>query len=132
LEEFFQGFDFGMTLIMRKTSGTNCNFAATNADVSLISDKIHKFNVLKLLMDAPYTGHLFTKQVKKTFHLNTKYKLWTFNCRFKRFFAAKVSNPAVLTSGNNNSFRYDIVQHIGVEYMYIRNPEMLSGFKKLE
>jgi 2-oxoglutarate dehydrogenase E1 component len=40
---FFQGFDFGMTTYNEENQcRANANFAATNTDVSLISDKIHK------------------------------------------------------------------------------------------
>jgi 2-oxoglutarate dehydrogenase complex dehydrogenase (E1) component-like enzyme len=74
---------------------------------------------------------LFIKPVKKNGFILNDFKLWTFNCGFKYgFLAAKVSNLAVLTSGNHNSFRY-ILSSIGVEYMYIRKQETLSGFKKI-
>jgi hypothetical protein len=47
---------------MRKPSRANSNFAATNTDVSLISDKIHKeFNVLKLI-DVVHEGTCLPKQ----------------------------------------------------------------------
>jgi hypothetical protein len=32
---------------------------------------------------------------------------------------------------NNNSFRYDLLSAHWCRYMYIRKPEMLSGFRKI-
>ena len=60
---FFQGFDFGMA----SYNGENAveqiaDFAASNTDCSLVSDKLQKeFNVLKLIDGYRSRGHLFTK-----------------------------------------------------------------------
>jgi 2-oxoglutarate dehydrogenase E1 component len=45
------------------------------------------------------------------------------------FDAAKVININVYPSGNNNSFRYDYCQHIGVEYVHSK-PEVVEWIQK--
>jgi 2-oxoglutarate dehydrogenase E1 component len=120
---------------MRKPSRANSNFAATNTDVSLISDKIHKeFNVLKLIDGYRSRGHLFTKTnpVKDVLHRqHLKFQILTFNCGFKYGFdAAKVINIQPCTLQEIITHLDTIYcQHIGVEYMYIHQ-KWLSGFRK--
>ena len=132
---FFQGFDFGMETyngenpvqhIINETSGT--------VDYSQISEKLQKeFNVLKLIEGYRSRGHLFTKtnpvRERRTFEPNleiTNFGLSTSDLNTV-FDAAKVIGiaPCTLTEIIKH---LDAIycQHIGVEYMYIRKPEIVQ------
>ncbi|MGZ9674701.1 2-oxoglutarate dehydrogenase E1 component [Flavobacterium sp. GNP001] len=132
---FFQGFDFGMTTYNEENPASQiANFAANNADVSLVSDKIHKeFNVLKLIDGYRTRGHLFTKtnpvRERRVSSPNLDYTNFGLTASDLNtvFDAAKVIHiqPCTLQEIINH---LDAIycQHIGIEYMYIRNPEVVS------
>ncbi len=132
---FFQGFDFGMTTYNDENPAVQiANFAENNADVSLVSDKIHKeFNVLKLIDGYRTRGHLFTKtnpvRERRVSSPNLDYTNFGLTASDLNtvFDAAKVINiqPCTLQEIINH---LDAIycQHIGIEYMYIRNPEVVS------
>ncbi|MBC5863892.1 2-oxoglutarate dehydrogenase E1 component [Flavobacterium turcicum] len=132
---FFQGFDFGMTNYNEENPASQiANFAANNADVSLVSDKIHKeFNVLKLIDGYRTRGHLFTKtnpvRERRVSSPNLDYTNFGLSVSDLNtvFDAAKVIHiqPCTLQEIINH---LDAIycQHIGIEYMYIRNPEVVS------
>jgi 2-oxoglutarate dehydrogenase E1 component len=132
---FFQGFDFGMeTYNGERPVEHIINAAPGTVDYSQISDKLQKeFDVLKLIEGYRTRGHLFTKtnpvRERRTFEPNldiTNFGLSSADLNTV-FDAAKIIGiaPCSLT---------DIVkhldtiycQHIGVEYMYIRKPEVVQ------
>jgi 2-oxoglutarate dehydrogenase E1 component len=132
---FFQGFDFGMETyngenpvqhIINETSG--------NVDYSQISEKLQKeFNVLKLVEGYRSRGHLFTKtnpvRDRRTFEPTleiTNFGLSTADLNTV-FDAAKVIGIAPCTLTDIIKHLDNIYcQHIGVEYMYIRKPEIIQ------
>ena len=126
---FFQGFDFGMTTYNDENPAVQiANFAENNADVSLVSDKIHKeFNVLKLIDGYRTRGHLFTKtnpvRERRVSSPNLDYTNFGLTAADLNtvFDAAKVINiqPCTLQEIINH---LDAIycQHIGIEYMYIQ------------
>ncbi|WP_367756638.1 2-oxoglutarate dehydrogenase E1 component [Flavobacterium sp. WC2430] len=132
---FFQGFDFGMETyngenpvqhIISETSG--------NVDYSQISEKLQKeFNVLKLVEGYRSRGHLFTKtnpvRDRRTFEPTleiTNFGLSTADLNTV-FDAAKVIGIAPCTLTDIIKHLDNIYcQHIGVEYMYIRKPEIIQ------
>ena len=132
---FFQGFDFGMETyngenpvqhIINESSGT--------VDYTQISEKLQKeFNVLKLVEGYRSRGHLFTKtnpvRDRRTFEPTldiTNFGLSNADLNTV-FDAAKVIGiaPCTLTEIIRH---LDTIycQHIGVEYMYIRKPEIVQ------
>lgn len=136
---FFQGFDFGMTTYNEENPVEQiANFAATNTDVSLISDKIHKeFNVLKLIDGYRSRGHLFTKTnpVRERRTSSPTLEISNFGLSTADlntvFDAAKVINIQPCTLQEIITHLDTIYcQHIGVEYMYIRKPEVVEWIQK--
>ena len=136
---FFQGFDFGMTTYNEENPVEQiANFAATNTDVSLISDKIHKeFNVLKLIDGYRSRGHLFTKTnpVRERRTSSPTLEISNFGLSTPDlttvFDAAKVINIQPCTLQEIITHLENIYcQHIGVEYMYIRKPEVVEWIQK--
>ena len=136
---FFQGFDFGMTTYNEENPVEQiANFAATNTDVTLISDKIHKeFNVLKLIDGYRSRGHLFTKTnpVRERRTSSPTLEISNFGLSTADlntvFDAAKVINIKPCTIQEIITHLDTIYcQHIGVEYMYIRNPEVVEWIQK--
>ncbi len=136
---FFQGFDFGMTTYNEENPVEQiANFAATNMDVSLISDKIHKeFNVLKLIDGYRSRGHLFTKTnpVRERRTSSPTLEISNFGLSTADlntvFDAAKVINIQPCTLQEIITHLDTIYcQHIGVEYMYIRKPEVVEWIQK--
>ncbi|MFV8363698.1 2-oxoglutarate dehydrogenase E1 component [Flavobacterium sp. ZT3P35] len=136
---FFQGFDFGMTTYNEENPVEQiANFAAINTDVSLISDKIHKeFNVLKLIDGYRSRGHLFTKTnpVRERRISSPTLEISNFGLSTADlntvFDAAKVINIQPCTLHEIITHLDTIYcQHIGVEYMYIRKPEVVEWIQK--
>ncbi|AWG24895.1 2-oxoglutarate dehydrogenase E1 component [Flavobacterium kingsejongi] len=132
---FFQGFDFGS---VNYGSDTNApvaqltDMASCNADISGISEKLQKeFNVLNLIEGYRTRGHLFTKTnpVRDRRIFSPSLKLENFGLSDSdlntSFDAAKTVgfSAAVSLQQIVDHLRKVYCQHIGVEYMYIRNPE---------
>jgi 2-oxoglutarate dehydrogenase E1 component len=130
---FFQGFDFGTTTYNDESPAVQMAAVAANSqDCSLVSDKLQKeFDVLNLIEAYRTRGHLFTKtnpvRDRRTyaptldlanFGLSEK----DLNTVFDAAKAIKIQ-PCTLKeilAHLNNIY----CQHIGVEYMYIRDPEV--------
>ena len=132
---FFQGFDFGMTTYNEENPVEQiASFAANNADSNLVSDKLQKeFNVLKLIDGYRTRGHLFTKTnpVRERRVSSPTLEITNFGLSSADlsivFDAAKVLN--IQPCSLQEIIRHlDTIycQHIGVEYMYIRNPEVIQ------
>ena len=136
---FFQGFDFGMTTYNQENPVDQiANFASSNTDVSLVSDKLQKeFNVLKLIDGYRSRGHLFTKTNPVRERRTTSPTLEITNFGLSSadlntvFDAAKVINIQPCTLQEIIKHLDTIYcQHIGVEYMYIRKPEVVEWIQK--
>ena len=132
---FFQGFDFGMTTYNEENASEQiATYTATAVENGQASQKLQKeFNVLKLIDGYRTRGHLFTKtnpvRDRRTYSPNLD--LVNFGLEFSDletvFDAAKVL-------GHKPSTLKEIITHlenvycqsIGVEYMYIRKPEVVQ------
>ncbi len=136
---FFQGFDFGLESASDNEAVSQlADFSAGNQDCSLVSDKLQKeFNVLKLIDAYRTRGHLFTK---------------TNPVRERRVYAPTlaIENFGLASSDLNTVFDAakvlghepkplrEIVKHldnvycqsIGIEYMYIRKPEVIEWIQR--
>ena len=137
---FFQGFDFGMTTYNEENIVSTpvqqlSDFAGSNnVDHSQVSEKLQKeFKVLKLIDGYRSRGHLFTKtnpvRARRTFSPNLDLENFglsnsDLNTVFDAARAIK-REPCTLQEilGHLQSI---YCEHIGVEYMYIRNPEMIE------
>jgi 2-oxoglutarate dehydrogenase E1 component len=91
-----------------------------------------KFDVLKLIEGYRVRGHLFTKtnpvRDRRTLS-NTRYrKFRTFICRsWDRFLMPlEVIGCTLLSFRNYQTLDSIYCQHIGIEYMYIRKPEIVQ------
>ncbi|MET0759256.1 MAG: 2-oxoglutarate dehydrogenase E1 component [Flavobacterium sp.] len=132
---FFQGFDFGMTTYNGENPVVQmANFAAGDQDYSQISEKLQKeFNVLKLIDAYRTRGHLFTKTnpVRDRRTYSPTLDLENFGLSQSDlttvFDAAKAIKIAPCTLqeilGHLNKI---YCGSIGVEYMYIRKPEVIQ------
>ena len=136
---FFQGFDFGMTTYNEENKVEQiANFAANNSDINLVSDKLQKeFNVLKLIDGYRSRGHLFTKTnpVRERRTSSPTLEITNFGLSAADlntvFDAAKVINIQPCTLQEIITHLDNIYcQHIGVEYMYIRKPEVVEWIQK--
>ncbi|MFV8371870.1 2-oxoglutarate dehydrogenase E1 component [Flavobacterium sp. LB2P74] len=136
---FFQGFDFGMTTYNEDNKVEQiANFAANNSDINLVSDKLQKeFNVLKLIDGYRSRGHLFTKTnpVRERRTSSPTLEISNFGLSAADlntvFDAAKVINIQPCTLQEIITHLDTIYcQHIGVEYMYIRNPEVVEWIQQ--
>jgi 2-oxoglutarate dehydrogenase E1 component len=137
---FFQGFDFGMTTYNEEnpvayTSNIAPNTAAPSVlECAPISDKLQKeFNVLKLIDGYRSRGHLFTKTnpVRDRRVSSPTLDIENFGLSVSDldivFDAAKVLKYAPCTLREIIAHLETIYcQHIGVEYMYIRKPEVVE------
>ena len=132
---FFQGFDFGMETYNEETSGAQiANYAATSTDNGQVSEKLQKeFNVLKLIEGYRTRGHLFTEtnpvRDRRTYEPNLD--LVNFNLSDADlntvFDAAKVLGHQPSTLKDILSHLKKVYcQHIGIEYMYMRKPEVIQ------
>ncbi|HEX8269934.1 MAG TPA: 2-oxoglutarate dehydrogenase E1 component [Flavobacterium sp.] len=132
---FFQGFDFGMTTYNGENPAAQMAASVSDKqDYSHISEKLQKeFNVLKLIDAYRTRGHLFTKtnpvRDRRTYSPTLDLENYGLSQADLNtvFDAAKVMklDPCTLK---------EIVEHltkiycnsIGVEYMYIRKPEVIQ------
>jgi 2-oxoglutarate dehydrogenase E1 component len=132
---FFQGFDFGMTTYNEEQAVAQMgNIASDNIQNGQVSDKILKeFNVLKLIDGYRTRGHLFTKtnpvRDRRIFSPNLQLDNYGLsNDDLNTVFdAAKVlgHQPSTLQDILTH-LRNVYCQHIGIEYMYMRNPEWIQ------
>ena len=141
---FFQGFDFGMTTYNEENPVTYTpNVAASSVATSAIecapiSDKLQKeFKVIKLIEGYRSRGHLFTKTnpVRERREYLPSLELENFGLSNSDlatvFDAAKVIGvePCTLKEiiGHLDTI---YCQHIGIEYIYIRKPEVIEWIQK--
>ena len=133
---FFQGFDFGMATYNDQTPAVQLATFATgeSQDCSVVSEKLQKeFNVLKLIDAYRTRGHLFTKTnpVRDRRTYSPTLALENFGLSDADlptiFDAAKAMKlaPCSLTEILHHLDRI-YCQSIGVEYMYIRKPEVIQ------
>ena len=132
---FFQGFDFGMTTYNEENIGEQlANFAVDNQDCSIVSDKVQKeFNVLKLIDGYRTRGHLFTEtnpvRDRRTYLPNLDLS----NFGLSDADLNTVFDAAKILGHQPKSLKEIIAhlknvycQHIGIEYMYMRKPEVIQ------
>ena len=136
---FFQGFDFGLTTYNEENYADNkaqelANYAANVPQNGQVSDKLQKeFNVLKLIDGYRTRGHLFTETnpVRDRRVYNPNLDIENFGLTSADlntvFDAAKVlgQKPSSLQQILNH-LKNVYCQHIGIEYMYMRNPEIIQ------
>jgi 2-oxoglutarate dehydrogenase E1 component len=136
---FFQGYDFANTSYgvldeVVNTKETSIHTSSSNANISEISDKLQKeFNVLKLVDAYRLRGHLFTKtnpvRERRTYtpSLDIENFGLSKNDLNTIFDAAKMLGlrPCTLQEIINHLNKM-YCQSIGIEYMYIRNPDIVS------
>ncbi|NBL65568.1 2-oxoglutarate dehydrogenase E1 component [Flavobacterium sp. NST-5] len=136
---FFQGFDFGMATYNEENgiepAQQMASYAASsNVDVSKISEKLQKeFNVLKLIDAYRTRGHLFTKTnpVRERRIFSPNLELSNFDLSdadLETVFDAAKAIRIEPTSLKNILAHLDRIyrSHIGVEYMYIRDPKVIE------
>ena len=132
---FFQGFDFGMTTYNDENPVTYIeNVASGNVESSLISEKLQKeFKVLKLIDGYRSRGHLFTKTNPVRERRATLPTLAIENFGLSSADLNTVFDAAKAIRIQPCSLQEIIMhlekiycQHIGVEYMYIRKPEIVE------
>ena len=130
---FFQGFDFGTTTYNDESPAVQmAAVAAQPQDCSLVSDQLQKeFNVLNLIEAYRTRGHLFTKTnpVRERRTYTPTLELSKFDLSNKDlntvFDAAKAIKIQPCTLKEILGHLENIYcQHIGVEYMYIRDPKI--------
>ena len=132
---FFQGFDFGMTTYTEEQAMQQMASYSSNAVASgQVSEKVLKeFNVLKLIDGYRTRGHLFTKTnpVRDRRTYSPTLALENFGLTPSDL---ETSFDAAKVLGQKPSTLKDIIIHlenvycqsIGVEYMYIRKPEVVQ------
>ena len=132
---FFQGFDFGMTTYNEQNAVDQlANFASQNADSQLVSSKLQKeFNVLKLIDGYRTRGHLFTQTNPVRERRNYFPTLELENFGLSNDDLNTVFDAAKILGQQPKSLQEIIAhldrvycQHIGIEYMYMRNPELIQ------
>ena len=132
---FFQGFDFGMATYNDENPATYiANVAAGAIECAPISEKLQKeFNVLKLIDGYRSRGHLFTKTnpVRDRRTSTPTLDIENFGLSSSDlntvFDAAKIIGKAPCSLSDIIKHLDTIYcQHIGVEYMYIRNPGVIK------
>ena len=130
---FFQGFDFGMTTYNESSIGEQIVTYASS-DNSQVSEKLQKeFNVLKLIDGYRTRGHLFTEtnpvRDRRTYSPNldlTNFGLSESDLNTV-FDAAKVLGHQPSTLKEIIAHLKNVYcQHIGIEYMYMRKPEVIQ------
>lgn len=131
---FLQGFDFGASAYGGVSPAAQMASAASTQDFSAVSDKLQKeFNVLKLIEGYRTRGHLFTKTnpVRERRVFSPSLAIENFGLSQADlqtvFDAARVMHlePSTLEEILKHLDRI-YCQSIGVEYMYIRNPEVIK------
>jgi 2-oxoglutarate dehydrogenase E1 component len=141
---FFQGFDFGMTTyneenpVAYTANVVQSTNTVSSVDATAISEKLQKeFKVIKLIEGYRSRGHLFTKTNPVRDRRNYTPTLDLVNFGLSNddlsvvFDAAKVIGvqPCTLKEiiGHLNTI---YCQHIGIEYIYIRKPEIVEWIQK--
>lgn len=132
---FFQGFDFGMASTNEPLAVTRIVQVASGAgDQSNVSEKLQKeFNVLKLIDGYRTRGHLFTKtnpvRERRTYTPTLDIENFGLSQADLEtvFDAAKIlgHKPSTLKAIINH-LENVYCQSIGIEYMYIRKPEVIQ------
>ena len=132
---FFQGFDFGMaTYNEEQKIAQMANFASENQDYSLVSDKVQKeFNVLKLIDAYRTRGHLFTETNPVRQRRNYFPTLALENFVLSTADLNTVFDAAKILGHQPSTLEKILIhlknvycQHIGIEYMYMRSPEVIQ------
>ena len=136
---FFQGFDFGLTTYGEENYADNqvqelANYAASVPQNAQVSDKLQKeFNVLKLIDGYRTRGHLFTQTnpVRDRRTYSPTLDIENFNLSTADlntvFDAAKILGHQPSTLQEILSHLKNVYcQHIGIEYMYMRTPEVIQ------
>lgn len=134
---FFQGFDFGMTTYNDENSSSiqsSSENGFSNEGLSQLSEKLQKeFNVLKLIDAYKTRGHLFTKtnpvRDRRTYSPTLAIENYGLSQADLNtvFDAAKVMKIAPCSLKEILSHLDNIYcGSIGVEYMYIRKPEVIE------
>ena len=132
-KSFFQGFDFGQQAYSEE------DFSETVAVDKSIPEKIRKeFKVINLINGYRSRGHLFTKTnpVRNRRTYKPTLDIENFGLT-KEDLETKFDAGEVLGIGGNHTLS-EIIQHlqemycqsIGVEYMYIRKPEVVEWIQK--
>jgi len=136
---FFQGFDFGLESASDYEAVSQlADFSAGNQDCSLVSDKLQKeFNVLKLIDAYRTRGHLFTKT-----NPVRERRVYAPTLAIENFGLASSDLDTVFDAakvlGHEPKPLREIVKHldnvycqsIGIEYMYIRKPEVIEWIQR--
>ncbi len=134
---FFQGFDFANEFGAGPVEGLALA-ADGQADCSLVTDKLQKeFKVLKLIDAYRTRGHLFTKTNPVRDRRNYSPTLNIENFGLSEADLNMVFDAAKVVNLNPCSLR-DIIkhldnvycQHIGVEYMYLRDPKTIEWIQR--
>src|SRR5690606_4192793 len=129
---FFQGFDFGTSPYGEDFANEFAGYVNTQAANGQVSDKIQKeFGVLNLIDAYRTRGHLFTKtnpvRDRRTYtpDLNMQ-QFGLSDSDMNTVFDAAKQIGLEPTTLANIIFKLDRVycQHIGIEYMYIRDPDV--------
>ncbi len=132
---FFQGFDFGSTIYSDENPVTFlANAAASDVESIHVSEKLQKeFKVLKLIDGYRTRGHLFTKTNPVRERRSSSPSLDIVNFGLSEADMNTVFDAAKVIKIQPCSLKEIIkhldsiyCQHIGVEYMYIRNPEVIE------
>jgi 2-oxoglutarate dehydrogenase E1 component len=131
---FFQGFDFGMETYNEENVGQQIVTYVTTSDNSQASEKLQKeFNVLKLIEGYRTRGHLFTEtnpvRDRRTYEPNLDLVNFGLSDADLNtvFDAAKVLGHQPKTLKEIVSHLKNVYcQHIGIEYMYMRKPEVIQ------
>ncbi len=132
---FFQGFDFGMTTYGEENPVRQmATYATSNLENGSVSEKVLKeFKVLKLIEGYRTRGHLFTKTNPVRERRTSSPTLDIENYGLSKSDLDTVFDAAKVIKIEPCSLRKIIehldaiyCQHIGVEYMYIRNPGVVE------
>lgn len=136
---FFQGFDFGMETY----NGENpvqyvTESTAAAVDNSKLSEQLQKeFKVIKLIEGYRTRGHLFTKtnpvRERRTFTPNLDLENFGLSSSDLNtvFDAAKILNLAPCSlSAIIKHLELVYCQHIGIEYMYMRKPDVIQWIQE--
>jgi 2-oxoglutarate dehydrogenase E1 component len=140
---FFQGFDFGLTTYGEENATENAtetsvkqlaNYAANVPQNAQVSDKLQKeFNVLKLIDAYRTRGHLFTQtnpvRDRRTYSPTLDIENFDLSTADLNtvFDAAKILGHQPSTLQEILSHLKNVYcQHIGIEYMYMRTPEVIQ------
>jgi 2-oxoglutarate dehydrogenase E1 component len=132
---FFQGFDFGMTTYNEEQAMQQmADYSSHAVSSGQVSEKVLKeFNVLKLIDGYRSRGHLFTKtnpvRDRRTYSPNLAIENFGLSAADMDtvFDAAKILGQKPSTLKNIILHLENVYcQSIGVEYMYIRKPEVVQ------